>query len=177
MPDPSTHSGTSMTRRLLTACILLVLGAASAPAQERPLVVRAARMLDVASGRIVPDAAVVVQGGRIVALGVPAPADAETIDLGDVTLMPGLIDMHTHLAMDIEGDWVMRAVRATAADHALRGARNARRTLEAGFTTVREAGSSDFVDVALMRAIELNGVQIDNNKAAFEWGRRAAHDL
>jgi imidazolonepropionase-like amidohydrolase len=152
-PTPPTP-GAPMTRRTLAASLLLVLGAASGAAQERPQVIRAARMLDVTTGRIVNDAAVVVQGGRIVAVGGAAPAGAETIDLGDVTLMPGLIDMHTHLTSDIEGNWVLRAVQTTAADDALRGARNARRTLEAGFTTIREAGSSDFVDVSLMRAID-----------------------
>nr|MBA3890173.1 amidohydrolase family protein [Gemmatimonadaceae bacterium] len=141
----------------LPALLLVVAasgGSATAGSQERPVVVRAARMLDVAAGRIVPDAVVVVQGGRITAIGGASPAGAETIDLGDVTLMPGLIDMHTHLTIDIEGNWVLRAVQTTAADDALRGARNARRTLEAGFTTIREAGSSGFVDVALMRAID-----------------------
>lgn len=143
-----------MPRHLLPAVLLLALAAGTAAAQERPVVIRAARMLDVGTGQVVNGAAVTVQGGRIVAIGSAAPTGAETMDLGDVTLMPGLIDMHTHLTMDIEGNWVLRAVQTTAADDALRGARNARRTLEAGFTTVREAGSSDFVDVALMRAID-----------------------
>ena len=75
------------------------------------------------------------------------------IDLGDVTLAPGLIDLHTHLTMDIEGNWVMREVTEGAADAALRGARNARATVEAGFTTVRNLGSADFTDIALARAI------------------------
>ena len=137
-----------------TCALLLLAARASLPAQDRPVVVRAARMLDVAAGRIVPNAVVVVQGGRIASVGGAAPAGSVTIDLGDVTLLPGLIDMHTHLAGDIEGDWVIRAVRTTIADDALRGARNAKRTLEAGFTTVREAGSRGFVDVSLMRAID-----------------------
>ena len=90
---------------------------------------------------------------QITAVGGAAPAGARVIDLGDVTLAPGLIDLHTHLTMDIEGNWVMREVTEGAADAALRGARNARATVEAGFTTVRNLGSQDFTDIALARAI------------------------
>ena len=78
----------------------------------------------------------------------PATVPAGTvIDLGDVTLLPGFIDMHTHLSGDLEGNWLDRSVTDSAADNALRGARNARKTLMAGFTTVRDLGSADFVDV------------------------------
>lgn len=118
-------------------------------------VIRADRMLDVVSGNIVLDAVVVVEGTKILSVGNRnIPSGAETIDLGDMTLMPGFIDMHTHLTGDIEGDWVNAAVKRTAADAALRGARNALRTLKAGFTTVRDLGSGNFVDVSLMRAVE-----------------------
>ena len=118
---------------------------------------RAARWLDVAAGQIRTPAVVVVQDGRIASVGGDAPAGAKPIDLGDVTLLPGLIDAHTHLTYDIEGDWVTRPVRELPADAALRGARNARRTLEAGFTTVRDVGAHGFADVSLMKAID-NGM-------------------
>ena len=71
--------------------------------------------------------------------------------------MPGLIDAHTHLTYDIEGDWVTRPVRELPADAALRGVRNARRTIDAGFTTVRDVGAPGFADVSLMKAID-NGM-------------------
>lgn len=129
------------------------LAQSSAPAGSAVTVVRAARMLDVKAGRIVTGAVVVVQDGKITAVGGPVPAGARVIDLGDVTLAPGLIDLHTHLTGDIEGNWVMRTVTEGAADSALRGARNARATVEAGFTTVRDLGSGDFTDIALNRAI------------------------
>jgi imidazolonepropionase-like amidohydrolase len=132
----------------------LILIPAALGAQERPIVLRAARMLDVEAGRIVNNATVVVQNGRITAVNGAVPQGAETIDLGDVTLSPGLIDAHTHLTSDIEGNWTLRPVTETVADDALRGARNAKRTLEAGVTTVRDVGSAGFVDVALMRAID-----------------------
>lgn len=125
------------------------------PAQSQPMVLRAARMLDVVSGTLVENAVVVVEGQTITAVNPGGlPAGAEVIDLGDMTLLPGLIDLHTHLAYDIGGDWVTRPVTETAADVAFRAARNARTTLMAGFTTVRDVGSSGFVDVALARAVE-----------------------
>ena len=71
--------------------------------------------------------------------------------------LPGLIDAHTHLTYDIEGDWVTRPVRELPADAALRGVRNARRTIDAGFTTVRDVGAPGFADVSLMKAID-NGM-------------------
>jgi imidazolonepropionase-like amidohydrolase len=117
-------------------------------------VVRAARWLDVGAGQIRTPAVIVVQDGKIARLGGEAPAGAPVIELGDVTVLPGLMDAHTHLAYDIEGDWVTRSVRELPADAALRGARNARRTLEAGFTTVRDVGAPGFADVSLMKAID-----------------------
>jgi len=147
---------------LVTATLSLfaVASAQTSPpkesAQQVPAVtvLRAARMLDVQTGRIVSPAVVVIEKDRIKSVN-PASVPAGTvIDLGDVTLLPGLIDMHTHLSFDIEGNWLHRSVTDTAGDNALRGARNARKTLLAGFTTVRDLGSADFVDVALMRAID-----------------------
>jgi imidazolonepropionase-like amidohydrolase len=135
--------------------VAVALAPVASAAQEGPVVIRAARLLDVEGGGIVSDAVVVVEGDRITAVNPDAlPAGAETIDLGDVTLLPGLIDAHTHLTGDLEGDWVHRGVTGTAAEAALRGVRNARRTLEAGFTTVRDVGAPDFADVALARAVD-----------------------
>lgn len=122
---------------------------------QRVTVVRASRWLDVVGGEVRSPANIVIEGSVIRSVGPrDAPAGATTIDLGDVTLLPGLIDTHTHLTMDFEGDWADRPVHELAADAALRGARNAMRTLQAGFTTVRDVGARGFADVALARAIE-----------------------
>ena len=138
----------------LTALFSLLL-AGSATAQQQPIVVRAARMVDVAKGQLVAPAVLVISGDKIRSVGASdVPAGARTIDLGDLTLMPGLIDAHTHLTMDISGDWVTRSVRELPADAALRGARNARLTLLAGFTTVRDVGAGGFADISLMKAID-----------------------
>lgn len=121
-------------------------------------VLRADRLLDVSTGRMLHDAFVVIRGARIAAVGSGADpqdaAGARRIDLGDVTLLPGLMDMHTHLSFSLSGDFVHRAVHETIADAALHGVQHARVTLRAGFTTVRDLGSDGFVDVALMRAVE-----------------------
>ncbi len=132
-------------------------------ASAAPIALRAARMLDIESGRIVEDALVLVVGERISAVSTDGrfelPGGTRVVDLGDRTLLPGLIDCHTHLTGDLDGDWEHRNVEETAADAALRGAKNARRTLLAGFTTVRDLGSGGFADVALMHAIERGFVE------------------
>ncbi|BCS34844.1 amidohydrolase [Luteitalea sp. TBR-22] len=151
-----------MNRRVALAAVAACAAALSAlsptplraQSAEAPLtVIKAARMLDVRAGRVVDAPVITVQGGTITAVGGAVPAGARVIDLGDVTLAPGLIDLHTHITMDIEGNWVLRAVTEGTADEALRGARNARATVEAGFTTVRNLGSGNFADIALDRAI------------------------
>ena len=124
--------------------------AATATAGAR--VLRANRMVDVVGGRVLPNAMVVVEGERIVSVGGRPPADAEVLDLGDVTLLPGLIDLHTHLAFELDASSFQRAVTDTDADAALRATASARRTLLAGFTTVRDFGAG--IDVAMMRAVE-----------------------
>jgi hypothetical protein len=118
------------------------------------VVVHADRMLDVRSGKIVEHPWVVVDDGKIVSIEAARPEGSQVIELGDVTLLPGLIDCHVHLTGDLEGDFVHRAVHETAADDALHAVANAKKTLEAGFTTVRNVGCADYVDVALMKAVE-----------------------
>jgi imidazolonepropionase-like amidohydrolase len=118
------------------------------------MVVRAARMVDVERGVVVSPGVVVVDSGRIRSVGAGIPPGVKAIDLGDLTLLPGLIDAHTHLTGDTDGGWELRPAQETPGDRALRGARNAGLTIRAGFTTVRDVGASDFADVALMRAID-----------------------
>ena len=143
---------------LVLASLLSGLSGTALVAQA-PIAIRAARMLDVASGTLRTGQVVVVRGDRIETIGTTVPAGADLIDLGDVTLLPGLIDAHTHLTYDLTGDWSHRDVTETAADAALRGARNAGRTLRAGFTTVRDVGAPGFADVSLMRAIDAGLVE------------------
>lgn len=121
-------------------------------------VVTADRMFDAATGRVSGPVRVVITDGVITSVNPDEiPAEATVIELGDRTLMPGLLDMHTHLTGDyFTGDyWVTMGVYETAPDWAILGTKFARDTLEAGFTTVRDAGAlPGFPDVALMKAIE-----------------------
>jgi imidazolonepropionase-like amidohydrolase len=138
------------TRLLLLAGLIL---AAPALAQDsQPIALRAARMLDVTGGRMLTNAVVVVQGDRIAAVN-PAtlPSGHRTIDLGDVTLLPGFIDMHTHLAIEISASSFTDAVRLVESDYAFNVVGNALKTVRAGFTTVRDFGGD--VTVAMGRAV------------------------
>lgn len=146
-------------RSWLLAILLLV---PAAPVALADAVVRAERLLDVASGEFVQPAVVVVRDGRIESVNPDnLPEGLEVIDLGDRTLLPGFMDMHTHLTLDFfSGDhWTTAAVKETPADWALHGAEFGRDILMAGFTTVRDVGAwPGFPDVALMRAIDSGGI-------------------
>lgn len=134
---------------------LVFLSAGPVHGAETSLI-RADAYIDVASGKSVSPANIVITDGVITAIN-PAspPADAVVIDLPGHTVLPGLFDVHTHLAYEIVPGWEYEPVNWTAADFALRSAKNARLTLLAGFTTVRELGASPgFADVATMKAID-----------------------
>lgn len=149
--------------RAAAALLLLCAGApVRLPAQSQTTAIRAGTLIDGRGGAPVRNAVVLVRGGRIEAVGadVRIPAGARVIDLSRYTVLPGLIDMHVHLAMRPigEGDWVNAGVREGVADAAIFGVRNARLTLEAGFTTVRNVGATGFADVALRNAIDAGRV-------------------
>jgi imidazolonepropionase-like amidohydrolase len=121
-------------------------------------VLRAARIFDGTSDASLPNGVVVVQNGKIVAAGsgIPAPAGATVIDLGDATLLAGFIDSHTHLTGEAGDNYIQdffEDLRRPVTEQVFYGALYARRTLEAGFTTVRDVGSSDDLDVGLRNAI------------------------
>lgn len=114
--------------------------------------VRAARMFDSNAGRVVSDAVVVIEGERVaqVGAGLQIPRGARVYDLGDVTLLPGLVDAHTHLTYHFDKDGRFGLARDATTDETLKYAEeNARATLEAGFTTVRNLGAGGRVDLRL----------------------------
>jgi len=147
------------TRRLL---ILALASALASLASAQTTVVRAARMLDVRAGRIVSPAAIVVTGGSITAVNPTAnpanmPAGTAVVDLGDVTLLPGFIDMHVHtLVRDGSSAYRADIVGETGPDAVLRSTTSARKMLLAGFTSVRDLAdlhlTKDLLAVSLARA-------------------------
>jgi imidazolonepropionase-like amidohydrolase len=134
----------------------------AASAAAAPTYVRAGRVIDVEKGRVLTDQLIRIEDGRIAAVSpyaAPAP-DAKVVDWSAKTVLPGLIDMHTHLVGDISGAGVADPLLSSAARDALIGAANARATLKAGFTTVRDVGAwRAFTDVALRDAIDAGWVK------------------
>lgn len=140
-------------RRLLAGMAAAALGTL---AQAGTVVVTADQMLDVVSGRKVEKPQITITDGRISAVGTqgsPVPGDARRIELPGLTLLPGLIDMHVHLTSDPHYSGYRR-LEFTDRFWTVVGVVNAKRTLEAGFTTVRNVGSSGYDDVALKQGID-----------------------
>ena len=135
---------------------------AQAPASTAPvIIIKAARLLDGRGSNPIAPAMVRVVGDKIAEVGtkLSLPPEAKVIDLGDATLLPGLIDLHTHLTSRMGVHWEEALVKTTPGHDALWGARNARVTLLAGFTTCRDMGPTwPFVDVDLRNAIEEGAV-------------------
>ena len=141
---------------LLRIAVLLLLCPIALPAKT--WVIRAARMFDGKANAMVSPGIVVVSETRIVDAGpqAGAPAGAEVIDLGEATLLPGFMDAHTHLTHergDSNANDRVNSLEQTAAEKTLVAAEMARRTLLSGFTTVRNLGAEDFIDVGLRNGI------------------------
>jgi imidazolonepropionase-like amidohydrolase len=144
------------------ACCTALAGAASAAEPAAPttrLVVKAARLVDVRAGKVIANPVVLVEGDRIreVGAGTALPPGVPVVDLGPLTLLPGLIDCHTHVTWQA-GSYLDDLFRRSPVDWAVVAPTYARRTLDAGFTTVRVVGAPELVDVALKRAIERGDV-------------------
>jgi imidazolonepropionase-like amidohydrolase len=160
----------------------------SAVAQTpKQIVIHAGHVLDVKSGKMLADQTLVIENGKIVSVGpagAKAASDVLRIDLPNATILPGLIDAHTHLTMNPSFGYETLAISVPR--EALIGAKNARLTLLAGFTTVRNVGASGFSDVALRDAINdgdvtgprilasgpalgITGGHCDNNMLPFEY--------
>ena len=138
----------------LAALTALALSAAPLPAAT---LVHAGRLLDVDAGRLLERRTVVVEGDRVTAVeeGFRAPAAGDTVvDLSTLTVLPGLIDLHTHLTTELSPTAYLERFQLDGPDLALQGAHHARRTLEAGFTTVRDLGDSFDASIALRDAVD-----------------------
>ena len=136
----------------------------SGGAAARPSVlVRAGRLIAVRGGTVLTNQAILIEGDRIKEVGAAdavaghAPRDTRVIDLRNATLLPGLIDCHTHITSE-PGDYYKQLFRMSAIDEAVKAHLYAKRTLDAGFTTVRNVGAGEFIDVALRNAINEGAV-------------------
>jgi imidazolonepropionase-like amidohydrolase len=189
--NPTSQEGKFMKMKSCPTvfAVAMVFLAAQVFAQApRNLVVHAGHMLDVKNGKLLADQTLVIEDGRIVSIGAAAeakiPADAVRIDLPNATVLPGLIDAHTHLTMDPKFGYEELGISIPR--ETLIGAKNARVTLLAGFTTVRNVGASGYTDVALRDAINagdvpgprmlvsgppltITGGHADNNLLPFEY--------
>lgn len=175
-------------RGLVFAAAMSCLVTLATAQNTQHVVVHASQLLDVKTGKLVLDQTLVIEGGKIVSVGPAAkakiPADAVRIELPNGTVLPGLIDAHTHLTMDPRFGYEQLAISVPR--QSLIGARNARLTLLAGFTTVRNVGADGFSDVALRDAINtgdvpgprmlvsgpalgITGGHCDNNMLPFEY--------
>jgi imidazolonepropionase-like amidohydrolase len=137
----------------------------AAPSAPHTVVLRAARMFDGASGKLVEHPQLTIVGNRIVRIAqsdkAEVPAGADVIDLGDATLLPGFIDAHVHLSGQSSDNWYgdfFDNMMRFPAEQALYGAYYARITLEAGFTSVRDVGSTDWIALGLRNAIDAGKV-------------------
>ena len=179
--------------RILNVFACVIFSVATLVAADAPRTyVKAAKVLDVRSGQLLEDRVIVIRGDKIEQI-VPAaqaniPKDARVVDLGRATVLPGLIDAHVHLTGSKYHGY--QALSVSIPRQALYGAVNARRTLEAGFTTVRNVGAAGYADVALRDAINdgeipgpralvsgpalgITGGHCDNNLLPSEYDRRS----
>jgi len=137
-------------------CVAALVGLFSAPVfAEAPTVIKAGSLFDSHSGRVTRNAVIVIEGEKIVAVGgpsTPVPDDANIIDLSDSFVLPGVMDMHTHIVSNLDNyyfaGYFQSPHRAT-----IGGVVNAEKTLLAGFTTIRNVGAGDYADVAIRNAI------------------------
>ena len=147
---------------LFLLCVLVSVGLAAGAQESAAIhVVKAARLIDTKNGRVVDNPIVLISGDRIQAVGrsgeISIPNGTRVLDLGSATLLPGLIDLHTHLNDEPEFHGV--AFHTLSAPRmAIIGAKGARMTLDVGFTAVRNVGSSHYADVALRDGINAGDV-------------------
>jgi len=146
---------TKRTWAVLAAIAFSCLGMQGIAQTSRHLAVHAGHMLDVKTGKMLADQTLVIEDGKIISSGATGeakiPTDAVRIELPNATVLPGLIDAHTHLTM--EPRFGYERLATSVPREALIGAKNARLTLQAGFTTARNVGARGFTDVALRDAI------------------------
>jgi len=143
--------------RVIFLAMALVGTLAAVAQQEKVQVIHAGAMVDVVAGKVVEKATIVIEGKRIKSVQSgfqPAASGQALIDLKDKTVLPGLMDMHTHHSGELSGDSYNEGFRMNPADYAFRATTFARKTLMAGFTTVREVGDRHNLSISLRDAVK-----------------------
>jgi imidazolonepropionase-like amidohydrolase len=140
-------------------CLLSFLWLSLASAQPAPVVIKAGHFVNVLQGEVLKSVVIVIEGQRIKAVGpdVAIPAGASVTDLSDAWVLPGLIDCHTHITFQ-KGDYYEDLFRKSPIDEAVYAHVYARNTLNAGFTTCRNVGAHELIDVALKKVIDAGKV-------------------
>jgi imidazolonepropionase-like amidohydrolase len=135
--------------------LLLLFTTIFCSGQNKLTAIKAGKLIDTENGKVLNDQVILIENDTIKAVGsnILIPKDAKILDLSNATVLPGLIDCHTHLTQQPSGDYYGDIFRKSPIDHAIVAHIYAKRTLEAGFTTYRDVGSEAFIDVALRNAI------------------------
>ena len=145
--------------------LIVVFGIAQ---NSKTTIIKAGKLIDVENGTVLINQMILVRNDSIIQIGnkINIPKDATIIDLSNYTVLPGLIDCHTHITGQAGGDYYAAIFRKTPVDVAVTAHIYAKKTLEAGFTTVRDLGSNGLVDVALRNAINEGSIVGPNIYAA-----------
>ncbi len=153
-------------RKPLRMFCLLMIWMTSVCVSAQVIAIKAGRLLDPAGDTVMLKQVILVEDGKITAVGsnLAIPPGAQVIDLPGQTVMPGLVDAHTHLCASVDakwdlGDFWIMALQRRAGFRAIQGAQHAREMLDAGFTTVRDVGNSgDYLDADLEKAVRFGVV-------------------
>ena len=150
-----------MKKTTLLYAIISLVFMNFAAAQGKLKAIKAGGFIDVTNGSVLKNQIILIQDDSIIAVGstITIPKDAEIIDLSNATVLPGLIDCHTHITSEPGNDYYADIFRKGPVDNAIMAPTYAKRTLEAGFTTCRDVGAAAFVDVALRNAINSGDVE------------------
>jgi imidazolonepropionase-like amidohydrolase len=155
-------------QKIIGSLFLLMITFFSNAQSNNTIIIKAGKLIDVENGKVLVNQMILVKNDSIVKIAsrINIPKDATIIDLSKYTVLPGLIDCHTHITGQPSGDYYGDIFRKSPVDVAVTAHIYARKTLEAGFTTVRDLGSAGLVDIALRNAINKGDVVGPNIYAA-----------